>query len=163
VIEPEKVKTKKTYTNSGHLVAGGVHVEHHPTLTDVSVVYGVSCLLPAFVSAGSPRFILLLCACTCTWKCNSLIYSCCCFRSVPVPGGRVRGVADHRHRLHRLQRRPRDAHLPALHQPHRCATHLLTQHRTLSMHFRFSMALHSALLHGVVLYYSNAVCAIFVW
>mmetsp|Transcript_27422 Transcript_27422/g.54902 ORF Transcript_27422/g.54902 Transcript_27422/m.54902 type:complete len:538 (-) Transcript_27422:249-1862(-) len=33
VIEPAKVKTKKTYTNSGHLVAGGAHIEHHPTFT----------------------------------------------------------------------------------------------------------------------------------
>ena len=36
VIEPAKQKTKKSYTNSGHLVAGGAYIEHHPTFTDVS-------------------------------------------------------------------------------------------------------------------------------
>jgi len=36
VIEKEKVKTKKTYTNSGHLIAGAAHIEHKPTFTDVS-------------------------------------------------------------------------------------------------------------------------------
>ena len=39
VIEPAKVKTKKTYTNSGHLVAGGAHIEHHPTFTQASSLY----------------------------------------------------------------------------------------------------------------------------
>ena len=39
VIEKEKVKTKKTYTNSGHLIAGGAHIEHRPTFTDVSSPY----------------------------------------------------------------------------------------------------------------------------
>jgi hypothetical protein len=37
VIEPEKQKSKKGYTNSGHLVAGGAHVEHRPTLTQVNL------------------------------------------------------------------------------------------------------------------------------
>ena len=36
VIEPEKVKTKKGYTNSGTLTATNVLIESHPTFTDVS-------------------------------------------------------------------------------------------------------------------------------
>lgn len=39
VIEAEKVKTKKTYTNSGHLIAGAAHIEHRPTFTDVSILF----------------------------------------------------------------------------------------------------------------------------
>ncbi len=35
VIEEAKKATKKTYTNSGHLIAGGAHIEHRPTFTDV--------------------------------------------------------------------------------------------------------------------------------
>ena len=35
VIEPEKVKTKKGYTNSGTLTATNVIVESHPTFIDV--------------------------------------------------------------------------------------------------------------------------------
>lgn len=34
VIEAEKVKTKKTYTNSGHVIASLAHIEHRPTFTD---------------------------------------------------------------------------------------------------------------------------------
>jgi hypothetical protein len=37
VIEPEKQKSKKGYTNSGHLIAGGAHIEHRPTLTQVNL------------------------------------------------------------------------------------------------------------------------------
>jgi hypothetical protein len=60
VIEPEKQKSKKGYTNSGHLVAGGAHIEHRPTLTQVNLKHsGVSsdaswdvcCLPPADCSA----------------------------------------------------------------------------------------------------------------
>ena len=39
VIEPEKVKSKKGYTNSGTLTASNVIVEAHPTFTDVSPSY----------------------------------------------------------------------------------------------------------------------------
>ena len=35
VIEAEKVKTKKTYTNSGHVIASLAHIEYRPTFTDV--------------------------------------------------------------------------------------------------------------------------------
>ena len=35
VIEPEKVKSKKGYTNSGTLTATNVVIESHPTFTDV--------------------------------------------------------------------------------------------------------------------------------
>lgn len=38
VIEADKAKSKKGYTNSGHLIAGGAHIEHHPTLTQVRTV-----------------------------------------------------------------------------------------------------------------------------
>lgn len=36
VIEPEKKKSKKNYTNSGTLTASNVLIESHPTFTDVS-------------------------------------------------------------------------------------------------------------------------------
>jgi hypothetical protein len=36
VIEPEKMKSKKGYTNSGTLTATNVLIESHPTFTDVS-------------------------------------------------------------------------------------------------------------------------------
>ncbi len=39
VIEPEKVKSKKGYTNSGTLTASNVIIEAHPTFTDVSPIY----------------------------------------------------------------------------------------------------------------------------
>ncbi len=35
VIEPDKMKSKKGYTHSGHLVAGQASIEHRPTFTDV--------------------------------------------------------------------------------------------------------------------------------
>ena len=38
VIEAEKVKTKKTYTNSGHVIASLAHIEHRPTFTDVCII-----------------------------------------------------------------------------------------------------------------------------
>jgi len=39
VIEAEKVKTKKTYTNSGHVIASLAHIEHRPTFTDVRMSF----------------------------------------------------------------------------------------------------------------------------
>jgi hypothetical protein len=39
VIEPDKKAKKKGYTNSGHLSAKGVSIEHRPTFADVSDVY----------------------------------------------------------------------------------------------------------------------------
>lgn len=38
VIEPEKVKSRKGYTNSGHIAAAGASIEHKPTFTQVSAV-----------------------------------------------------------------------------------------------------------------------------
>jgi hypothetical protein len=61
VIEPEKQKSKKGYTNSGHLVAGGAHIEHRPTLTQVNLKHSgvlsyaswdVCCSPPAHCSAA---------------------------------------------------------------------------------------------------------------
>lgn len=41
VIEPEKVKNRKGYTNSGHLVAEGAYIEKRPTFTQVQHLPGV--------------------------------------------------------------------------------------------------------------------------
>jgi hypothetical protein len=51
VIEPEKQKSKKGYTNSGHLVAGGAHIEHRPTLTQVNLKHSGVCRMRLGVCA----------------------------------------------------------------------------------------------------------------
>ena len=39
VIEPDKKAKNKKYTNSGHLSAKSVSIEHRPTFTDVRVIF----------------------------------------------------------------------------------------------------------------------------
>lgn len=67
VIEAEKVKTKKTYTNSGHVIASLAHIEHRPTFTDVSLrnlCYFVALVSLCPVERSVP-VILLLCFYSC--------------------------------------------------------------------------------------------------
>lgn len=62
VIEAEKVKTKKTYTNSGHVIASLAHIEHRPTFTDVSLrnlCYVVASVLWCPVERCVPVFFAL--------------------------------------------------------------------------------------------------------
>lgn len=68
VIEPEKVKNRKGYTNSGHLVAAGAYIEKKPTFTQVcdccmicTVLYlGIALLVSFCVVALA--FVSMVCA-----------------------------------------------------------------------------------------------------
>ena len=42
VIEPDKKAKNKKYTNSGHLSAKSVSIEHRPTFTDVRILLLIS-------------------------------------------------------------------------------------------------------------------------
>ncbi len=61
VIEAEKVKTKKTYTNSGHVIASLAHIEHRPTFTDVRFAFFAQCVLYSSDLSQFFYHILLLC------------------------------------------------------------------------------------------------------
>ena len=113
VIEKEKVKTKKTYTNSGHLIAGAAHIEHKPTFTDVSAVI---CLHLVFLH--NVLCLFLLRRHRATSEVNLIPHRAFTAFPCPVPDGRVRDLAHRGDRLHRQQRRPRPALLSALHLPH---------------------------------------------